>query len=128
VRRRITGFRKTGHIYGSFEDRPLYEYKCTILSKPHLDGIHDGCCHFECRLESLRQAGFPDVAAKLAANAEAKDWLRNWGKMVYDPEYGYGGPERRKMAAQFMRALRNKAVSYGNACASGAWAGALLTK
>lgn len=125
--RRITGFRRTGHIYGEFEKRPLYEYRCTILpNSPHLDGVSDGCCHFECRLQSLREAGYADVADQLQRNASALDWLRNWGKLLYDPDRHGRNQERRNAAAAILRGMRQSKIGYADAVRTGAWAGAVM--
>ena len=117
------GFRKTGHVYGEFRGLPMFEYKCNYLNDPKLDGVHDGCCHFGCRLDSLRAAGHEAIAARLEANAKARDWLHNWGKMLYDPKEHGRNPERRKKAAAVIRMMRNQSLDTYHATVVGMWAG-----
>lgn len=125
-----TGFRKVGTVYAEFRGKPCYRYRCGYLRNPALDGVHDGCCHRSCRMQMLREAGHGDVADKLEANAEARDWLHNWGKMVYDPnEHGkQRGTERRKLAARLMRQMVQKKLGYADVVVTGCWAGALMEK
>lgn len=127
-RKRPTGFRKVGTIYGEFRGRPLYHYRCRLLPGSALDGQLDGCCHFTCRLQALRDAGYDDVADKLSRNATAQDWRRNWGKMVYDEQEHGRDPRRRQLAADYMRQLRNDKMSITAATISGCHIGALLPK
>lgn len=89
-------------------------------------GLRDGCWHHECRLAKLRAIGRQDVAAKLDRNADARDWLGNWGKMVYDRERQGRDAKRRKVAAEIVRAMRNGGIGTADAVITGAWVGATL--
>jgi hypothetical protein len=111
--------KRTGRIYGTFEGRDLYDNECSFA------GI-ERCCHFPCRLDALRKAGLADVADRLDANAKSQDWLRNWGRMVYDPSEHGRDARRRKVASQIVRAMRSGKADYSGAVRAGAWLGAAL--
>lgn len=116
------GFRKVGRVYGHYKGRELFEYPC-------LKGCAGGrCCHFDCRLAALREAGRADVADRLEANAGARDWLANWGKLLYDPEKHGRDGKRRKLAAQIVRGMRAATVGYADAVVGGCWVDVLIDK
>lgn len=129
----LDGYSKVGTVYGTLEHNGrtivLRHYACHLLpNRPDLDGDKDGCCHWSCRMQALRDAGKADVADKLEQNARAKDWLGNWGKMIYDPERHGRDPERRRRAATMIRLLRSRAIGYADACRLGVWSGASTGK
>lgn len=117
-------FGRVGRIYNTWQagqrTHECYEYPCTF-------GLSH-CCHQDCRLEALRAAGYNTAADRLEANWQAKDWLKNWGRMVYDPQDHGRDPKRRNMAAAFIRRLRNRHLGYADACVGGAWTGALMDR
>jgi hypothetical protein len=114
-------FGRVGRIYDTYNGRECYEYDCTF--GPTISG---GCCHFCCRMSALRSAGRDAVAVRLEANAKARDWLDNWGKLLYDPRQHGRDAKRRKAAAEVILAMRRQAMGYADAVTTGAWAGALL--
>lgn len=121
-----SGNRKVGKVYGHLTHRglvrDLYDYECTIAPK----GVEAGrCCHRCCRLAALCAAGHEQVAKRLEANSVARDWLRNWGKMVYDPQIHGKNAKRRALAAKLARALRDGA-DVVDVIRGGCWAGALV--
>jgi hypothetical protein len=109
---------RVGRVYGHFEGKPLWEYPCQY-------GCGD-CCHFQCRLKALRDAGQAAVAERLEANHKAKDWLSNWGKLLYDPREHGRDPQRRTAAARIVLEMRRNAMNYADAVRTGCWAGAVL--
>jgi len=114
-------YKRVGYLeYVDDTGRPHYEYLCTIGCET--------CVHECCRRAALIAAGFPQVAARLKANAKALDWARNWGKMVYEEGRHGRDPKRRKLMADMIRAMRNETLGYGDACIGGCWAGVLIDK
>lgn len=85
-----------------------------------------GCCHIPCKLAWLRAQGLTGLADRLQRNGEARDWLSNWGKLLYDPRTDGRHPERRRKAAAIMRAMRNGQADYAAVVRAGAWAGAAI--
>ncbi len=98
--------------------RPLQEHPCHFAT--------GSCYHRECRLAALRVAGKARVVDRLSRNDDARDWLSNWGRMLYDPSTHDRDPKRRALVAHLIRAMRRGAISYADAVVAGAWAGALL--
>jgi hypothetical protein len=76
-------------------------------------------------MKMLIDAGHTDIADKLDANASARDWLRNWGKLVYDPSVHGRDRNRRRAAAQIVRAIR-RGTKVVDAVRAGAWIGATM--
>ncbi len=98
--------------------RSLHEHPCHFVTGT--------CSHRECRLAALRAAGKARVADALVRNDEARDWLSNWGRMLYDPAEHGRDARRRALAARLIRAMRSGRVGYADAAIAGAWAGALV--
>jgi hypothetical protein len=112
-------YKRVGYLeYVDDTGRPHYEYLCTIGCET--------CVHHCCRMAALRTAGFHQIAARLEANATARDWAGNWGKMIYEKGKHGHDPQRRKMMADMIRAMRKETLSYGAACIGGCWVGALI--
>ena len=107
----------SGKVYSHYGTQPLFDYPCDLGG--------DRCCHFSCHMEELRRIGLAHVAEQLERNNKARDWLYNWGKILYDPQDHGKDPKRRKLAADIVRSMRNGKVDSTSAVIGGCWIGAL---
>lgn len=97
-------------------------WPCAYLSSGH-------CCHHApCKIAWLKAQGLESLATRFERNNEARDWLNNWGKLLYCPSEHGRHPERRRKAAIIMRAMRNGGIGYVAAVQAGAWTGAMVDR
>jgi|GEM_PF-5515072 len=111
---------RVGRRYGTFEGHGVYEYPCTFAG-------FGWCCHFCCRMAALRKARHADTAEQLERNSKAQDWLRHWGKLLYDPAEHGRDPKRRSAAAAIVREMRRGRADFADAVRAGAWTGVALS-
>lgn len=99
----------------------------TVPEYPCMFSINGGTCyHARCRGEALKARGLANVAARLAVNADVKDWQRNWGLMLYEPKRHGRDPDRRRAMAKIIRQMRAGKADYAGSCVAATWLGALM--
>lgn len=83
------------------------------------------CLHSDCRFDWMRAHGDGARADREERNMGVRDWMSNWGKLVYDPSCHGRDKARRKMMADIARAMR-KGLPFVDAVRAGAWGGASI--
>lgn len=108
-------------------------FPCTLrradgspLIKPRPDNPEGFCQHFGCRMAWLRANGLDALASRYERNSAARDWINNWGKLLYDPRTDGRNPNKRSAMAKMVRAFRSGIGTSADLVVAGAWGGAQI--